>query len=141
MTSPRPSPNPSRRYSPRVLAHLQVASRAGTLEAPDAEGTAGAHSCGDLVRIQLRVDAGVVVDARFQAFGCPATIAAAAEIVSRLPGCDLVEAARLGHEFIADELALPDHKRACSEVAADALHNALEDWVRTPGPLSRPGMS
>ncbi len=81
------------------------------------------------------------MDARFQAFGCPATIATAAEIVSRLPGCDLVEAARLSHESIADELALPEHKRACSEVAADALHNALEDWVRRAAPLSRPGIS
>ncbi len=148
MTQPRQSSGHSRRYSPRVLAHLQSAPHAGTLDAPDAEGRAGSQSCGDLVHIRLRVEAGVIVDARFQAFGCPATIAAAAEIVSRLPGCDLVEAARLGHESIADELALPDQKRACSEVAADALHNALEDWVRgraslsgPAAPLSRPGLS
>ena len=141
MTPPRRSHGPSRRYSPRVLAHLQSAPGAGMLDTADAEGSAGSQFCGDLVHIRLRLEAGVIVDARFQAFGCPATIAAAAEIVSRLPGCDLVEAACLGHEFIADELALPDHKRACSEVAADALHNALEDWVRGPAPLSRPAQS
>lgn len=91
--------------------------------------------------MQLEVRAGVIVDARFQAFGCPATIATASEIVSRLPGCDLLEAARLGHDSIADHLALPDQKRACSVIAADALHDALEDWVRSNAPVSRPSSS
>lgn len=140
MSPPEHTPFSSRAYSQRVLAHLRAPSRVGRLESADAEGTAGSHLCGDLVRLQLRVKAGVIADARFQAFGCPATIATASEIVSRLPGLDLLEAARLGHESIADHLTLPDHKRGCSEVAADALHNALEDWVRSAAPVSRPGV-
>lgn len=92
------------------------------------------------MHIQLQVEAGAIVDAGFQAFGCPATIATASEIVTQLPGLDLLEAAHLNHEDVAARLALAEHKRGCSEVAADALYGALEDWVRTPAAISRPGV-
>ncbi|MHB1343002.1 MAG: tRNA 2-thiouridine(34) synthase MnmA [Thermoleophilia bacterium] len=138
MSEPEDSPRSYQPYSPRVLAHLRSPVNPGTLEDPDATGTAGSHSCGDLVGFHLRVEAGRVVEVRFQAFGCPATIAAASEISLRLRGATLLEAARLGGEEVADHLGLPAHKRGCSAVAADALHDALEDWVRSGTDLVDP---
>ncbi|MBU2602144.1 MAG: tRNA 2-thiouridine(34) synthase MnmA [Actinobacteria bacterium] len=128
-----------RAYGPRVLEHLRAPRGVGTLESPDATGSAGSRTCGDLVVMHAHLRDGRIVEARFQAFGCPATIASAAEIVRRLPRMTIVEAAALGHEWIAEHLELPPHKRGCSEVAADALHNLLEDWVGSGLPLRPDG--
>lgn len=122
-----------------MLGHLSSPVGPGRLEGPHAGGSAGSHSCGDLVEFSLSVGAGRIAEARFQAFGCPATIASASEISRRLQGATLLEAARLGSDEIADYLRLPDSKRACSLVAADALHDALEDWVRGGWDLVEPG--
>ncbi|MHB0978518.1 MAG: tRNA 2-thiouridine(34) synthase MnmA [Thermoleophilia bacterium] len=128
-------------YSPRVLNHLRAPVNPGTLDGADAAGKAGSHTCGDMVGFQLRLREGRIAEARFQAFGCPATIASASEISRRLQGATLLEAARLGSDEIAGRLGLPAHKRDCSTVAADALHDALEDWVRGGSDLTPPATS
>ncbi len=127
-----------RAYGPLVLEHLREPRRVGILEYPDATGSAGSHTCGDLVAMHARLQQGRIVEARFQAFGCPATIASAAEIVARLPSMTILEAAAIGHETIAQHLDLPPHKRGCSEVAADALHDLLEHWVTSGLPMLPP---
>lgn len=132
-------PRSYRPYSPQVLEHVRAPVHAGDLQSADARGFAGSHSCGDMVRFALRIADGRVSEARFQAFGCPATIASASEICARIQGATLLEAASMGHEAIADHLDLPEHKRGCSAVAADALHDALEDWVRSGLALVEPG--
>jgi len=102
----------------------------GTLPYADGTGRAGSAECGDLVEIQLSLQGGRVVEAAFRAYGCPATIAGASEVVARVRGRTLLDAARLGGPEVADALQLPPAKRGCSNLAADALHLALEDAVR-----------
>jgi tRNA-specific 2-thiouridylase len=129
------SSSSSRAYSERVLTHLREPVGVGRVDPPDAVGEAGSETCGDLVRITLRIRGGIIEDAAFQAFGCPATIATASESILSLRGADIFEAASLGREGLASRLLLPAHKMDCSTIAADALHGALEDWVRAGIPL------
>jgi tRNA-specific 2-thiouridylase len=93
-------------------------------------GEAGSAACGDLVRIELQLEGGLISQARFLAYGCPATIAGAAEVVATVQGSSVLQAARLGNEEVARRLELPPDKLACSNIAADALHGALEDALR-----------
>lgn len=116
-------------YGSRVLDHLEHAVRVGRLGSRAAVGQAGSSSCGDLVRIELVVEDGRVDAARFEAYGCPATIAAAAEVADRVEGERLLDAARVAHDEIAEALDLPPRKRGCSGIAVDALHEALQDAV------------
>jgi tRNA-specific 2-thiouridylase len=109
---------------------MQAPEGVGRVQPADAVGEAGSEACGDLVRISLSVREGIIDEAAFQAFGCPATIATASESILSLRGRDILQAARLGREELAERLALPEHKLDCSSIAVDALHAALEDWVR-----------
>lgn len=124
-----------RHYGARVMAHVVGPRGVGRLSSPDGVGTAGSPSCGDQVRIELNVEDGLVVAARFQAFGCPATIAGGSEVVSRVEGRTIVEAAQLSEAALADALELSSTKRACSNLAADALHAALENVTGRGLPL------
>lgn len=122
-------------YGARVVAHVASPRGAGRLSSPDGVGTAGNPGCGDQVRIELQVRHGRVTAARFQAFGCPATIAGGSEIVSRVEGRSVFEAAQLSEAEVAEALELSTAKRACSNLAADALHSALEDVISRGVPL------
>jgi tRNA-specific 2-thiouridylase len=102
----------------------------GPLAGATGVGASGSVSCGDLVHIQLRLEGRHIAAARFQAYGCPATIAGASELVARVEGADLLDAAAISEESIADVLQLSPQKRACSNIAVDALHQALEDALR-----------
>jgi tRNA-specific 2-thiouridylase len=137
---PRRSGTTRTDYGPRVLAHMLRPERVGSLGPEAAVGEAGSASCGDLVRIGLLLEDGIVAAARFQAYGCPATIAGAAEVVARAEGRTVMDAARIAESEIADALELSPRKRACSNLAADALHSALEDAVRRGMALRPAGM-
>lgn len=128
-------PATATRYGARVIAHIAAPTGVGRLAAPDGVGVAGNAACGDQVRIELQVGDGRVTAARFQAFGCPATIAGGSEVISRVEGRTLLEAARLSEAELADALRLSPAKRECSNLAADALHAALEDMVGRGLPL------
>ena len=131
----RAGPATVRHYGAQVLRHMVGPRGVGALSSPDGVGTAGSASCGDQVRIELKVHDGRVIAARFQAFGCPATIAGGSEVVSRVEGRTIVEAAGLSEAALADALELSTAKRACSNLAADALHAALEDVAGRGLPL------
>lgn len=128
-------PATAARYGARVMAHMAAPTGVGRLAAPDGIGVAGNAACGDQVRIELQVGDGRVAAARFQAFGCPATIAGGSEVVCRVEGRTLLEAARVSETELADALGLSPAKRECSNLAADALHGALEDVVGRGLPL------
>ncbi|MCZ7662000.1 MAG: tRNA 2-thiouridine(34) synthase MnmA [Thermoleophilia bacterium] len=106
--------------------HLAAPTGVGRLADPSGVGSAGSASCGDLVRIEIDVDRGILREARFQAYGCPATIAGASELIGRIEGRPVLEAAALSEASIARSLGLSARKRACSNLAVDALHGALE---------------
>jgi len=130
-----------RHYGARVVAHVASPRGVGRLSSPDGVGSAGDPSCGDQVRIELRLHHGKVTAARFQAFGCPATIAGGSEVVSRVEGRTVFEAAQLSEAVLADALELSPAKRACSNLAADALHAALQDVISRGLPLRPPDMA
>lgn len=88
-------------------------------------GEAGNLECGSLIRIELRVQAGVIVDARYQAHGCPATLASASEVCARVRGVRLLEAAGLAESDVCRSLGLRPGKEYTAEIALDALHGAL----------------
>jgi tRNA-specific 2-thiouridylase len=138
--APEPTWSPWREpYSDRVREHLRDPRGVGRLPSPDAVGEAGSTRCGDLVRLELALAGGVVTAAQFQAYGCPVAIAGAAEVAARVPGLSLLQVARLGAQELAETLDVPPERSSCSDLAADALHVALEDAVRRGADLVAPG--
>jgi len=115
----------------RIAARLRSGAGIVPLQRVDAVGEAGSVSCGALVRIQLALGERNVLRARYQAYGCPATIACASEIVARVEGGSLLEAAALQEETICEALLLDPTQCASAVIALDALHSALGSAVES----------
>jgi tRNA-specific 2-thiouridylase len=121
------------------MRHLAAPEGAGAMEAPDALGESGSASCGDLVRIALRIGGGRVREARFQAFGCGAATAAASAACARLAGASMDDALRLSAESLDGDLGgLGEARRHGPEIVEDAVARALESWYSSR--LGRPGL-
>jgi tRNA-specific 2-thiouridylase len=116
-------------YGSGVAKRLRSGPAAGPLAGANAAGEAGDRECGALVRIELRVADGRVEDAGFCAYGCPATLASAMEVVERVRGVPFLSAAGLSAHAVSDELRLLPSKEPSAELAIDALHAALSDAV------------
>lgn len=115
-------------YSDVVLDHFENPRNAGTLESPDAFGTAGNPACGDRVELTLRIRQGRIEQARFRASGCTAAIAAASMMTVLLENRSLEEAASITDAEVARALGgLPPTKIHCSVLAQDAIRSALDD--------------
>ena len=111
---------------------MTAPAMAGEMAHPDAVGESGSAGCGDVVRIQLRISGGAVVDARFLAFGCGAATAAANAACERLTGATLTDAMSLSAEWLDCELGgLGSDRRHGPELVADAVARALEAWFST----------
>lgn len=116
-------------YPQAVLDHLSAPVGAGEMDAPDAVGESGSRSCGDVVRIQLRIAGGRIREARFLAFGCPSATAAASAACARLAGATMDQALLLSTEALnADLGGLDAHRRHGPELVSDAVARALEAW-------------
>ena len=116
-------------YPPEAMRHLASPAGAGAMAAADAVGESGSASCGDLVRIHLRIRGRRVREARFQAFGCGAATAAASAACARLTGATLDDALRLSAGRIdADLGGLGEARRHGPELVEDAVARALEAW-------------
>ncbi|MEW6581151.1 MAG: tRNA 2-thiouridine(34) synthase MnmA [Actinomycetota bacterium] len=116
-------------YPREAMAHLASPAGAGPMDAPDATGESGAASCGDVVRIQLRIAGGRVREARFLAFGCGAATAAASAACARLDGAPLDDALRLDAATLDRDLGgLGAARRHGPELVEDAVARALEQW-------------
>lgn len=116
-------------YPPEAMRHLAAPVGPGAMPAPDAVGESGSASCGDLVRIALRIRGGRVREARFQAFGCGAATAAASAACARLDGASLDDALRLSAGRLdADLGGLGAHRVHGPQIAGDAVARALEAW-------------
>lgn len=119
------------RYGRTVLDHFMNPRNAGEIDAPDGVGEAGDPSCGDAVRITIRVDGDRIADIRFLTYGCPAAIALASAATELARGRTLDEAAEIGEMDVAEALGgLPEHKLHCSSMAVDALRASIRDHVR-----------
>lgn len=121
-------------YSEKVIDHYENPRNVGTLDKNDESvgtGLVGAPACGDVMRLQIRVnDEGVIEDARFKTFGCGSAIASSSLATEWIKGKTLEQAEALKNSQIAEELSLPPVKIHCSVLAEDAIKSAIEDFRR-----------
>jgi nitrogen fixation NifU-like protein len=119
-------------YSDKVLDHYENPRNVGTMEKDDPSvgtGMVGAPACGDVMRLQIKVnDEGVIEDARFKTYGCGSAIASSSLLTEWVKGKTLEEAGQIKNTELAEELALPPVKIHCSVLAEDAIKAAIEDF-------------
>lgn len=114
------------RYNVMVLDHFEHPRNVGVVDRPDADAWVSNEQCGDTLRLTLRIDRGVIRDARFKALGCVAAIAAGSRLTEMLIGRSLHEAASISNESVAASLGgLPPEKVGCSVLAEEAVVAAL----------------
>ncbi len=118
-------------YSEKVLDHYENPRNVGKLDAGDGNvgtGMVGAPACGDVMRLQIKVnDDGVIEDAKFKTYGCGSAIASSSLLTEWVKGKNLDEAEQIKNTEIAEELALPPVKIHCSVLAEDAIKAAVKD--------------
>ena len=124
-------------YSEKVIDHYENPRNVGSLDKNDPSvgtGMVGAPACGDVMKLQIRVnDQGVIEDARFKTYGCGSAIASSSLVTEWVKGKTLDQAMDIRNTQIADELALPPVKIHCSILAEDAIKAAVEDYRRKHG--------
>ena len=122
-------------YSVKVLDHYENPRNVGTFgkeEEGVGTGMVGAPACGDVMKLQIKVNpaTGVIEDARFKTYGCGSAIASSSLVTEWVKGKTLDEAAALKNSQIAEELALPPVKIHCSILAEDAIKAAVDDYKK-----------
>ena len=118
-------------YSDKVIDHYENPRNVGSFAKDDdtvGTGMVGAPACGDVMRLQIKVQDGIITDARFKTYGCGSAIASSSLVTEWVKGRTLDEAAALKNSEIAEELALPPVKIHCSILAEDAIKAAVNDY-------------
>jgi nitrogen fixation NifU-like protein len=116
-------------YSEKVMEHFMNPRNMGEVENPDGVGQVGNPVCGDVMKIYIKVKDDRIEDIRFQTLGCAAAIATSSITTELARGMTLDEALLLNRDTVAEELdGLPANKMHCSNLAADALHAAIDDY-------------
>ena len=118
-------------YSDKVVEHYENPRNVGSFDKHDTgvgTGMVGAPACGDVMKLQIKVEDGVITDARFKTYGCGSAIASSSLVTEWVKGKTLDEAAALKNSEIAEELALPPVKIHCSILAEDAIKAAVMDY-------------
>ena len=123
-------------YSEKVLDHYENPRNVGKMDVTDpavGSGTVGAPACGDVMRLQIRVEDGIITDAKFKTYGCGSAIASSSLVTEWVKGKSIEEAGTITNSTIAEELALPPVKIHCSILAEDAIKAAIEDYRKKQG--------
>lgn len=121
-------------YSQKVMDHFMNPRNVGEMPDADGIGTEGNPVCGDVMKLYIKVDGDRIVDAKFQTFGCGAAIAVSSMITEMVKGKTLDEAMQISKEAVAEALGgLPPQKMHCSNLGADALKKAIEDYRAKKG--------
>lgn len=121
-------------YSEKVLDHFKNPRNVGEIEDADGVGTVGNPVCGDMMSIYIKVKDDRIDDVKFKTFGCGAAIATTSMTTELAKGKTLDEAMEVTRQDVADELGgLPPVKMHCSNLAADALHEAVKDYRKKKG--------
>ena len=123
-------------YSAQVLDHYENPRNVGKLDAASSDvgtGMVGAPACGDVMKLQIQVENGIIIDAKFKTYGCGSAIASSSLVTELLKGMTLDEAYTIKNSAIAEELALPPVKIHCSVLAEDAIKAAIADYRNKQG--------
>ena len=118
-------------YSDKVLDHFNNPRNLGSFDKTEKDvgtGIVGAPECGDVMKLQIKVENGTIVDARFKTFGCGSAIASSSLATEWMKGRSLEEASKIKNTDIVNELSLPPVKIHCSVLAEDAIKAAIEDY-------------
>lgn len=118
-------------YSPQLIDHYENPRNVGSFSKDDIDvgtGMVGAPSCGDVMRLQIKVENGVITDAKFKTYGCGSAIASSSLVTEWVKGKTIDEASSIKNSQIAEELALPPVKIHCSILAEDAIKAAVNDY-------------
>lgn len=118
-------------YSEKVIEHAENPKNVGTLDKDDPNvgtGLVGAPACGDVMRLQIKVEDGVITDAKFKTFGCGSAIASSSLATEWIKGKKVEEAEAIKNSDIVTELNLPPVKIHCSVLAEDAIKSAIADY-------------
>ena len=118
-------------YSDKVMDHYENPRNVGTLDKESESvgtGLVGAPACGDVMRLQIKVNNGVIEDAKFKTYGCGSAIASSSLVTEWIKGRTLEDAMKIKNKEIAEHLSLPPVKIHCSVLAEDAIRAAIEDY-------------
>ena len=118
-------------YSQQVIDHYENPRNVGSFDKSDLSigtGMVGAPACGDVMKLQIKVEGGIIVDAKFKTYGCGSAIASSSLITEWVKGRTLDQAGKISNSQIAEELALPPVKIHCSILAEDAIKAAIHDY-------------
>jgi nitrogen fixation NifU-like protein len=119
-------------YSPKVIDHYSNPRNVGSFAKDEdnvGTGIVGAPECGDVMKLQLKInDEGIVEDAKFKTFGCGSAIASSSYVTELVKGKSVDEVAAIKNSLIVEELSLPPVKIHCSVLAEDAIKAAVKDW-------------
>ena len=116
-------------YNEKVIDHFNNPRNAGEMEDATAVGESGSMECGDTMKIFLKVKDQIIEDVKFQTFGCGAAIASSSMLTEMVKGKTIDEALKVTNKHVAEELGgLPPVKMHCSNLAADALQDALKEY-------------
>ncbi len=116
-------------YSEKVMDHFSNPRNVGEIENPSGTGTVGNAKCGDIMKMDIQVENGIIVDVKFKTFGCGAAIATSSMATEMVKGKTIDEALQLTNKAVAEALdGLPPVKMHCSMLAEQAIHAAIEDY-------------
>ena len=118
-------------YSEKVMDHFRNPRNVGVIENADGVGEVGNAKCGDIMKIYLKIEDGIVLDVKFETFGCASAVASSSMATELIKGKPVSEALKLTNQAVAEALdGLPAYKMHCSVLAEEAIKNALEDYYK-----------
>jgi nitrogen fixation NifU-like protein len=121
-------------YTEKVMEHFMHPRNVGTIENPDGYGKVGNPVCGDLMEMFIKVKDDIIIDIKFRTFGCGSAIATSSMVTEMAKGMQVDEAMKITRGDVADELeGLPPRKMHCSNLASNALQEAIKDYKSKKG--------
>lgn len=121
-------------YSETVMEHFRNPRNVGVIEDADGVGEVGNVQCGDIMKIYLKINEGIISDVKFETFGCGSAIASSSMATEMIKGKPVAEAMALTNRAVAEALdGLPAHKLHCSVLAEEAIKKALQDYYERNG--------
>ena len=118
-------------YSEKVMDHFRNPRNVGVIEDASGVGEVGNAKCGDIMKVYLKIEDDIIVDVKFETFGCGSAIASSSMATELIKGKPVSEAMQLTNKAVAEALdGLPDYKMHCSVLAEEAIQSALEDYYK-----------